>query len=135
MLTKAQDLRNHGDSPHDAKHDYATMAGDIEDFIEEHALKSPTLIGHSMFVSPLRRLCIRWRLSPERGAKAAMTVALQSRHLLGALVAVDNAPVDATLMSDFAKYIQGMRKIEDAQVTKQVEADGILKDYEEVKHH
>ncbi|MCJ1298163.1 hypothetical protein MMC08_000952 [Hypocenomyce scalaris] len=107
------------------------MAGDIEDFIEEHALKSPTLIGHSMFVSPLRRLCIRWRLSPERGAKAAMTVALQSRHLLGALVAVDNAPVDATLMSDFAKYIQGMRKIEDAQVTKQVEADGILKDYEE----
>ena len=88
-----------------------------------------------MFVSPLRRLCVRWRLSHERGAKAAMTVALQSHTLLGALVAVDNAPVDATLMSDFAKYIQGMRKIEDAQVTRQVEADGILKDYEQVKHH
>ena len=79
-----------------------------------------------------KALCVRQKLIRERGAKVAMTVALQSCHLLGALVAVDNAPVDATLKSDFAKYVQGMRKIEDARVTKHVEADGILKDYEEV---
>lgn len=107
------------------------MADDIKAFIEEHALNSPTLIGHSMCVFR-RRYCVWHKLICKRGAKVAMTVALQSCHLLRALVAVDNAPVDATLKSDFAKYMQGMRKIEDARVTKQAEADEILKNYEEV---
>lgn len=107
------------------------MAEDVEAFIEEHALKKPTLVGHSMCVFHTTH-CVRQKLIHERGAKVAMTVALLSCHLLGAFVAVDNAPVDATLKSDFAKYVQGMRKIEDARVTKQVEADGILKDFEEV---
>lgn len=57
VLTKAQDLRNHGDSPHDAKHDYSTMAEDIKVFIAEHGLKNPTLIGHSMCVC-IRRHCV-----------------------------------------------------------------------------
>lgn len=107
------------------------MAEDIEVFIKEHGLNNPTLIGHSMCVCP-RRHYVRLRLICERGAKVAMTVALQSYQLLGALIAVDNAPVDATLKSDFAKYVQGMRKIEDARITRQIEADGILKGYEEV---
>ncbi|KAI9841909.1 MAG: hypothetical protein M1837_000295 [Sclerophora amabilis] len=59
-----------------------------------------------------------------------MTVALRSPDLVGNLVSVDNAPVDAALKGDFAKYVQGMRKIEDAQVTKQTEADEILQDIE-----
>lgn len=46
---------------------------------------------------------------------------------------MDNAPVDATLRSDFAKYTQGMKRIEDAQITKQSEADDILKHYEKVR--
>jgi len=61
-----------------------------------------------------------------------MTVALRSPELLGALIPVDNAPVDAVLKSDFHKYIQGMREIEDKQVSKQVEADDILKKFEKV---
>ncbi|MCJ1256591.1 hypothetical protein MMC24_004415 [Lignoscripta atroalba] len=89
------------------------MARDVEEFIEAHALVLPTLIGHSM------------------GAKVAMSVALRSPQTVGALIPVDNAPVDATLKSDFAKYVQGMRKIQQAHVTKQVEADSILKDFEE----
>lgn len=44
----AQDLRNHGDSPHDPRHDYTAMAEDVSAFIEEHKLEQPTLIGHSM---------------------------------------------------------------------------------------
>ncbi|KAI9881379.1 MAG: hypothetical protein M1830_003386 [Pleopsidium flavum] len=59
-----------------------------------------------------------------------MTVALRSPSIVGALISVDNAPVDAILKSDFANYIQGMKRIEDAQVTKQFEADDILKQYE-----
>jgi len=63
----------------------------------------------------------------------AMTLALRSPELLGALIPVDNAPVDAVLTSDFHKYIQGMREIEEKQVSKQVEADDILRKFEKVR--
>ena len=61
-----------------------------------------------------------------------MTVALRSPQLVGALIPVDNAPVNASLQSDFNKYVQGLWDIEAAQVRRQVEADTILKKYEEV---
>ena len=72
-----------------------------------------TLIGHSM------------------GAKTAMTVALRNKSSIANLIPIDNAPVDAVLASDFPKYIQGMRRIEEAQTRKQSEADAILQDYED----
>jgi hypothetical protein len=62
-----------------------------------------------------------------------MTVALRSPYLVKNLVSVDNAPVDAALRSDFAKYARGMQKIEEGRVTKQSEADEILRDFEEVR--
>lgn len=108
----ALDLRNHGDSPHDPVHDYSAMANDVEEFIQQHNLRLPTLIGHSM------------------GAKVATTVALRFPQLVGALIPVDNAPVNANLKSDFHKYVQGMRDIEEAQVKRHAEADEILKKYE-----
>lgn len=64
------------------------------------------------------------------GAKAAMCVALRKRVPISALIPVDNAPVDAALKSDFAQYVQGMLRIENANVTKQSEADKILAEYE-----
>ena len=63
-----------------------------------------------------------------------MTLALQSPDLVADIVAVDNAPVDVTLSRDFAEYIRGMKKINEANVTRQAEADNILKDHEEVNH-
>jgi hypothetical protein len=48
LFTSKQDLRNHGDSPRNPRHDYIAMANDVEGFIEEHKLKDTTLIGHSM---------------------------------------------------------------------------------------
>ncbi|KAK4042912.1 Alpha/Beta hydrolase protein [Parachaetomium inaequale] len=108
----AVDLRNHGESPHDHRHDYPAMAADVADFIRQHGLKEPTLIGHSM------------------GAKTAMALALHEPDLVANLVAVDNAPVDARLGSDFARYIQGMKKIDEAGITRQAEADKILEPYE-----
>ncbi|KAF2086893.1 mitochondrial hydrolase [Saccharata proteae CBS 121410] len=107
----ALDLRNHGDSPHDPKHNYTVLADDVETFITQHKLSGSTLIGHSM------------------GAKTAMVVALRSPSLVSCVIPVDNAPVDAALKSDFAQYVQGMRKIEDANVKKQSEADAILQPF------
>ncbi|KAF2208581.1 hypothetical protein CERZMDRAFT_101326 [Cercospora zeae-maydis SCOH1-5] len=109
----AVDTRNHGDSSHDPKHDYTALAEDIELFLQHHKLKETCLIGHSM------------------GAKAVMAVALRKQVKIGSLIPVDNAPVDAALKSDFAKYIVGMRKIEESSVKTMKEADKILQDYEE----
>lgn len=61
-----------------------------------------------------------------------MAVALQSPELVEDLVSVDNAPLDAALLSKFGIYIQGMKKIQEARVGKLAEADKILAEYEDV---
>ncbi|KAK7757274.1 hypothetical protein SLS62_000823 [Diatrype stigma] len=88
------------------------MAEDVAEFLRHHSLKDSTLIGHSM------------------GAKTAMTLALSKPEMVDNLVSVDNAPLDAALNGSFAKYIQGMKKIEEAGVTSQSQADKILQPYE-----
>lgn len=62
-----------------------------------------------------------------------MTVALRSPDLVSAMVAVDNSPVRGALGNPFEKYVQGMKEIASSKVTKQSEADRILRDYEEVR--
>lgn len=107
----AIDLRNHGDSPHNATHNYKVLAEDTENFLRQRNLKDPTLIGHSM------------------GAKTAMTVALRSPDSCANIIAVDNAPVDAALASDFPIFVRGMQKVEEAEVKTQKEADKILEPF------
>lgn len=69
--------------------------------------------------------------SSHRGAKTAMTLALRSPENIANIVAVDNAPVDVALNGDFSKYIRGMKKIDEANITRQGQADIILQPYEE----
>lgn len=57
---------------------------------------------------------------------------MRSPEIVSSLVAVDNAPVDATLSKNFAEYIRAMKKIDGAKVHRQIEADRILKECEEV---
>ncbi|TDB61187.1 alpha/beta fold hydrolase [Arundinibacter roseus] len=42
------DQRNHGRSPHDDRFDYESMAADLYEFIQDHQLQKPALVGHSM---------------------------------------------------------------------------------------
>jgi esterase len=42
------DQRNHGLSPHDDDWNYGVMADDLKDFINEHQIQNPILLGHSM---------------------------------------------------------------------------------------
>jgi pimeloyl-ACP methyl ester carboxylesterase len=51
LTTIVQDLRNHGESPHDSRHDYTALAEDVEGFLQEHKIERPALIGHSMYVN------------------------------------------------------------------------------------
>jgi len=60
-----------------------------------------------------------------------MTLALRYPDRIHDIISVDNAPLDAALLSNFGQYIQGMKKIEEAGVTRQAEADKILQDYED----
>ena len=68
------DLRNHGNSPHGETFDYPSMADDLHEFIEQHALVEPVILGHSM------------------GGKVAMFYATQHPEELSKLIVVDIAP-------------------------------------------
>jgi pimeloyl-ACP methyl ester carboxylesterase len=81
----------------------------VHSFITKHAITRPTLIGHSM------------------GAKTAMTLALQRPSLIANLVAVDNAPVDAALKSDFHGHVAGMLEVARRGVARRAEADEVLR--------
>lgn len=61
-----------------------------------------------------------------------MTMALRTPERVSGLISVDNAPVNATLKSDFPKYVRGMQHVENEKVKKQSEANKILEAYEEV---
>ncbi|PHH58529.1 hypothetical protein CDD81_5483 [Ophiocordyceps australis] len=56
-----------------------------------------------------------------------MTLALWEPGSLASLIAVDNAPVHAALNNSFALYIQAMLEIETANITRQAEANDILR--------
>ncbi len=72
----ALDLRNHGQSPHDAAMDYPSMAADVEETLAAAAALPATVLGHSM------------------GGKVAMWLALTQPSAVSRLVVADIAPVD-----------------------------------------
>lgn len=68
------DQRNHGDSPHSDEFTYEAMAQDLSQFIKDHSIDNPIIIGHSM------------------GGKTAMYFAVKHPDLFEKLVVVDIAP-------------------------------------------
>lgn len=71
----AMDLRNHGSSPHGAAVDYATMAADVVETLDDAGIAAAAVIGHSM------------------GGKTAMQMALSWPGRVSRLVVADIAPV------------------------------------------
>jgi esterase len=65
------DQRNHGQSPHSDNFNYLAMTDDLFDFIDEHEIEDPILLGHSM------------------GGKVAMRFALENPQLIKKLIVVD----------------------------------------------
>ena len=74
-LVLVPDLRNHGESPWDARMDYPAMALDLAALLDHLGIERAHLVGHSM------------------GGKAAMWLALSQPERLGSLVVADIAPV------------------------------------------
>lgn len=65
------DQRNHGQSPHSDDFNYLSLVDDLDDFIAEHKIVDPIIIGHSM------------------GGKVAMRYALESPEKIRKLIVVD----------------------------------------------
>ena len=85
------DLRNHGESPWDARHDYPALAADVAAVIERRVGGPAAVLGHSM------------------GGKAAMVLALARPELVERLVVVDIAPVRSTATP--IEYVRAMRDL------------------------
>jgi esterase len=102
----ALDLRNHGASPWAAAMTYDDMAEDVRRFIEQNDLDPVSLIGHSM------------------GGKVAMRLALLYHDLVERLVVVDVAPV--VYQHSFDDYIDAMRAVDLARVSRRAEVDAAL---------
>jgi len=100
------DQRNHGQSPHSQEFNYKLLTEDLEDFIHEHQIIDPIVLGHSM------------------GGKAAMNFAVKYPDKLKKLVVVDIVPKKYPVHHDH--ILEGMMAIPLATLTTRAEADTIL---------
>lgn len=103
------DQRNHGQSPHSDEFNYAAMAKDLHEFINEHVLNNPIIVGHSM------------------GGKTAMKFALNYTDLWDKLVVVDISPKSYPVHHD--KILEGLSAIDVKGLDSRKEADDKLSDY------
>ncbi|KAL0136769.1 Alpha/Beta hydrolase protein, partial [Mucor lusitanicus] len=106
------DARNHGESPHNEHHTYDLMGSDLLQFIQDHNIENPMLMGHSM------------------GGKVMMNVSLRQPQLPSKLIVIDMAPIKLQLTREYSDHIEAMREIQAKQLTKQKEADEILQKFE-----
>ncbi|MEQ8323420.1 MAG: alpha/beta fold hydrolase [Vicingaceae bacterium] len=98
------DQRNHGQSPHSDEMTFEAMVQDLLEFIQDHNIEKPVLLGHSM------------------GGKTAMAFAFKHPELISGLIVADISPktykvhhreiLDALTSVDFAT-VKDRRTVED----------------------
>ncbi|MFT5127714.1 MAG: esterase [Rhodothermales bacterium] len=98
----AVDLRNHGDSPHDAHMSLADLADDLADLLDEPA----DFLGHSL------------------GGKAAMILALKQPEKVRRLIVVDIAP--ASYPAVHTRTIAAMQSVPLCEIRARADADAFL---------
>lgn len=97
------DARNHGQSPRSEEFSYELMAEDLNEFIDDHQLEKPIIIGHSM------------------GGKTVMQFAMKHEGKFGKLIIVDIAP--KYYPSHHGHIIQGLNSIDLDTLTSRKEAE------------
>ena len=105
------DARNHGQSPRSEIFDYNSMAADLKEFMDDHSIINPILIGHSM------------------GGKTVMQFALNYPDSFSKMIVVDIAPkfypVHHTMI------LQGLATVDLKTLKSRTEANDVLKRFEE----
>lgn len=103
------DQRNHGQSSHSDEFDYKVLANDIKDFILQHKIEKPIVLGHSM------------------GGKAAMNFAIANPTMLDRLIVVDIAPKTYPVHHD--NIVEGLKAIPIETLKTRNEADEVLSQF------
>ncbi len=100
------DLRNHGRSQHSDDVGYSTMAGDVEELMNELEIESALIVGHSM------------------GGKAGMELALSGPERVAGLVVEDMIPGRTT--PEYERFVDALRRIDPASISRRSEAEEML---------
>ncbi len=100
------DQRNHGQSPHSDAFSYQLMAEDLKQFIQQHQIHDPIILGHSM------------------GGKTAMEFAVNNAIMLSKLIVVDIAPVKYEV--HHYAILDALEQIDLDKISSRKEADQLL---------
>ena len=101
------DLRNHGRSPHAEEFDYEVMSNDLLEYMQDHNIKNPVLLGHSL------------------GGKVAMKFAFSYADKIDKLIVADIAP--RSYSTDFHKeLLQKLFRLDLEDFMKRSELDDAL---------
>ncbi len=100
------DQRNHGQSPHSDEFSYEAMARDLKEFLEQHEISEPAILGHSM------------------GGKTAMTYAVTYPGDWERLIVVDIAP--KTYRVHHQEIIDALNKLDVSSLETRGEAEEAL---------
>lgn len=103
------DQRNHGQSPHSDEFDYKALTIDLEEFIQEHNIENPIILGHSM------------------GGKTAMNYAVKNPDKVNKLIVVDIVPKYYPVHHD--QILDGLESIDLKAIQSRQEADQALSKY------
>lgn len=101
----AVDQRNHGQSPKSSVFNYLALTDDLYDFIEEHGIENPVLMGHSL------------------GGKVAMRFTLENPELVKRLVVVDISLKAYPPRYQHLKIINAIRAVDPTQIKSRHEAE------------
>jgi esterase len=105
------DLRNHGQSPRSEAFSYDIMAADLTEFIQDHSIDKPILIGHSM------------------GGKVIMQFAIEQPQMFDKMIVVDIAPRFYPVHHH--PILQGLQAVNLKSLQSRTEANEVLKTFEE----
>lgn len=105
------DQRNHGYSPHDSTFNYYAMVDDLMEFMEQHEIEKPVLIGHSM------------------GGKVAMNFALDYPENVDKLIVVDMGVRSYDARSIHWEIIRAMESVDFDKLHSRQEIDEHLAQY------
>jgi esterase len=103
------DQRNHGLSPHSEEWTYEAMADDLKEFISEHQLKDPILLGHSM------------------GGKTVMFFQLKYPNIAKKIIVADIAP--RAYGSHHDAVLKALNAVDFSVIKTRKEAEAILNEY------
>ncbi len=103
------DQRNHGQSPKNALLNYLVLTDDLFEFIQEHKLDKPIIMGHSM------------------GGKVAMRFALENPSYISRLIVIDISLRAYKIPSQLTYILMAMEAVDFEIISSRQQVDLVLK--------